>query len=424
MLLKKITQYIESQTVEIKDNYEKIKQVAMIASNGDEEHSELIAKAYQKIGIHGSVSCHEAHGNESTLEIVDGMNIDRGYLSQYFVNTREKTVCELENPFVLLYDKKISSSRSIVKALDECVRQSRALLIIAEDVEGEALSTLVINKLRGVIKVCAIKAPGFGDRRNEILEDIAILTGGKVISADKGEVIDNIEDWSHFFGSAQSIIVDKDETVIVDGRGNKEDIKGRIEVIASLIKSSTSDYETEKLSERMAKLGNGIAKINIAATTETELKERKDSMEDASHAARSSINDGIISGSGVCTIRGADSIVIDPKWHVDFQKGVKTIQKAATSITSNILQNACVSDQVVIDQIRRNADKNYGYNVRTGQYCNLYESGVIGPAKVEILVITVSLSIAKKILQSMVIITDKPSETPEQPAMNPQMMGY
>lgn len=415
-----ITKYIQDNTTSIKGNFNKVKQIAMVSSNGDIKHAEFIAEAFEKIGQSGSVSCHESHSNESTLEIVKGMSLDRGYSSQHFITNKTKQICELDDPVIMIYNEKISSSKNLVKFLESCLQKNKPILIIAEDVSGEALSTLAFNNLRGIIKVCTIKAPGFGDRRIDILEDIAILTGGKVISPDKGDAIENISDWDQFLGSAKTITIGKDSTIIVDGAGDKQDISIRINMLDEQIKSSTSEYDKEKLIERRAKLLAGVAKINVSAPTETELKERKDRVEDAIHATKSAVENGVVIGSGLSIARGALSIKIDKNQHDDFIKGMKVIQSSANAILRQIFDNAYIENPaVVIDNILKNDNKNYGYNVRTRQYCDMYETGVIDPANVVIHIVNVAHSVAKNILQSMVVISERKEEQPTQMPQQP-----
>lgn len=406
--------YIQNRTVMIKGNAEKVKQIAMIASNGDEKYAQFIATAYEKIGKYGSISCHEGHGNEPKLEMVEGMTLDRGYVSQYFVTKTDKMVCELENPFILIYDKKISSFQSMLKPLDESVKHGRPLLIISEDLDGDALSHTVVNKLRGVIKVCAIKAPGFGERRSEMLEDIAILTGGKVISSEKGDLLENIENWGIYFGSAKTVTVGKDSTVIVDGNGCKDAIQERIMMIQNQFANSTSDYDREKLQERISKLSDGVAKINVSAPTESEMKETKDRVDDAIHATKSAVENGVVQGAGLCIARGARFVLsnINPlDYSSDYMRGVQAITRACDSIFLQILTNGYIDNSALImHNILSHQDENYGYDVRNNVYGDMYNMGIIDASNVVRTIVQVAYSVSKNILQSMVIVADKKEE--------------
>ncbi len=397
-----------------------IAQVGAISANNDAEIGNLIADAMEKVGKDGVITVEEAKGLETTLETVEGMQFDRGYLSPYFVTDPERMEAVLEDAFVLIHDKKISSMKDLLPILEKVAQQGRPLLIIAEDVEGEALATLVVNKLRGTLRVCAVKAPGFGDRRKAMLQDIAILTGGQVISEEVGFKLENavLSD----LGTAKRIVVDKDNTTIVDGAGDPEKIKGRIEEIRVAIDKSTSDYDREKLQERLAKLAGGVAVIHVGAATETEMKEKKARVEDALHATRAAVEEGIVPGGGVALLRAQaklrDFKVEDPEEQV----GVDIIRRAIEEPLRQISANAGVEGSIVVERVRESKDVNFGYNAQTDTYEDLVEAGVIDPTKVTRTALQNAASIASLLLTTECVVVEKPEEE-KAPAMPGGGMG-
>jgi len=381
-----------------------IAQVGAISANNDKQIGELIAEAMEKVGKDGVITVEEAKSTETTLEVVEGMQFDRGYLSPYFITDPDSMHAELEDTYVLIHDKKISSMKDLLPVLEKIAQTSKPLLIVAEDIDGEALATLVVNKLRGTLKVCAVKAPGFGDRRKAMLQDIAILTGGKVISEELGFKLENavISD----LGQAKKITVDKDNTTIVEGAGQSEDIKGRIESIRRQIEDTTSDYDREKLQERLAKLAGGVAVINVGAATETEMKEKKARVEDALHATRAAVEEGIIPGGGVAFLRVIPSFD-NLKLAGDEAVGANIIRKALEAPIRNISENAGVEGSIVINKIREK-EGSYGYNADTDEYVDLYQAGVIDPTKVARSALENAASISSLLLTTEAMVTDKP----------------
>jgi len=397
-----------------------IAQVGTISANNDSEIGNLIADAMEKVGKDGVITVEEAKGLETTLETVEGMQFDRGYLSPYFVTDPERMEAVLEDALVLIHDKKISSMKDLLPILEKVAQAGRPLLVIAEDVEGEALATLVVNKLRGTLKVCAVKAPGFGDRRKAMLQDIAILTGGQVISEEVGFKLENavLSD----LGRAKRIVVDKDNTTIVDGAGDPEKIKGRIEEIRVSIDKSTSDYDREKLQERLAKLAGGVAVIHVGAATETEMKEKKARVEDALHATRAAVEEGIVPGGGVALLRAQaklrDFKVEDPEEQI----GVDIIRRAIEEPLRQIAANAGVEGSIVVERVRESKDVNFGYNAQTDTYEDLVEAGVIDPTKVTRTALQNAASIASLLLTTECVVVEKPEEE-KSPAMPGGMGG-
>jgi chaperonin GroEL len=384
-----------------------IAQVGTISANNDKEIGNLIAEAMEKVGKDGVITVEEAKGLETTLETVEGMQFDRGYLSPYFVTDPEKMEAVLEDPYILIHDKKISAMKELLPLLEKTAQSGKPLLIIAEDVEGEALATLVVNKLRGTLKVCAVKAPGFGDRRKEMLRDIAVLVGGQVISEELGFKLENttLSD----LGRAKRVVVDKDNTTIVDGKGKPDDIKGRIAEIRAAIEKSTSDYDREKLQERLAKLSGGVAVINVGAATETELKEKKARVEDALHATRAAVEEGIVPGGGVALIR-AQSALDKLKGTEDEKIGVEIVRRALEEPIRMIAQNAGAEGSIVVARVKESKDKNFGYNAATDVYEDLVKAGVIDPTKVTRTALQNAASIAGLLLTTECVVVEKKEE--------------
>jgi chaperonin GroEL len=386
-----------------------IAQVGTISANNDKEIGNLIAEAMEKVGKDGVITVEEAKGLETTLETVDGMQFDRGYLSPYFVTDPEKMEAVLDDPYILIHDKKISAMKELLPVLEKVAQSGRPMLIIAEDVEGEALATLVVNKLRGTLKVAAVKAPGFGDRRKEMLRDIAVLTGGQVISEELGFKLENAT--LNDLGRAKRVVVDKDNTTIVDGKGKESDIQGRINEIKSAVEKSTSDYDREKLQERLAKLSGGVAVINVGAATETEMKEKKARVEDALHATRAAVEEGIVPGGGVALIRaqaGLDRI----KGTDDEKIGVEIVRRALEEPIRMIAQNAGAEGSIVVGRVKESKEKNFGYNAATDAYEDLVRAGVIDPTKVTRTALQNAASIAGLLLTTECVVVEKKEDKP------------
>ncbi|MEI8033397.1 MAG: chaperonin GroEL [Chlorobiaceae bacterium] len=398
-----------------------IAQVGTISANNDPEIGELIAEAMDKVGKDGVITVEEAKGMETELKVVEGMQFDRGYLSPYFVTNSETMEAELEDPLILIHDKKISNMKELLPILEKSAQSGRPLLIISEDIEGEALATLVVNKLRGTLRVCAVKAPGFGDRRKAMLEDIAILTGGTVISEEKGYKLENAT--INYLGSAARVTIDKDNSTIVEGKGTAEEIKARINEIKGQIEKSTSDYDTEKLQERLAKLSGGVAVLNIGASTEVELKEKKARVEDALHATRAAVQEGIVVGGGVALIRaikGLDSAVADNE---DQKTGIEIVRRALEEPLRQIVANTGTTDGAVVLERVKAGTGDFGFNARTEQYENLVEAGVVDPTKVTRSALENAASVAGILLTTEAAITDIKEEKSDMPAMPPGGMG-
>lgn len=412
-----IVDSIKKQSVEVGDDISRIEHVAKISANGDETIGKLIAEAMEKVKKEGVITVEEAKGMETTVEVVEGMQFDKGYISPYFVTDTEKMLVDFENPYILIYDKKISTLKEILPILEPVAQSGRGLLIIAEDIESEALTTLVVNRLRGALKIAAVKAPGFGDRRKAMLEDIAILTGGTVISEETGLSLESAT--MEMLGSAEKVTINKDSTTIVNGAGDAEAIAGRVQVIKSQIEASTSDYDKEKLQERLAKLSGGVAVLYVGAPSEVEMKEKKDRVEDALSATRAAIEEGTVPGGGVAYIRASkalDELVGDTD---DETTGIQIIRRAIEEPLRQILANAGKEGAVVIQKLREN-EGDYGYNARTDKYEHLTESGVIDPAKVARVALENAASIAGMFLTTECVITDIPEENPP---MMPQPGG-
>jgi chaperonin GroEL len=393
--------------------------VGAISANNDSEIGNLIADAMDKVGKDGVITVEEAKGTETTLEVVEGMQFDRGYLSPYFVTNPDEMEAELEEPLILIHDKKIASMKDLLPVLEKVAQMGKALLVIAEDVEGEALATLVVNKLRGTLKVCAVKAPGFGDRRKAMLEDIGVLTGGRVISEEAGFKLENavLSD----LGKAKKVVIDKDNTTIVEGAGKTEDIKGRISQIKKQIEVTTSDYDKEKLQERLAKLAGGVAVLKIGAATEVEMKEKKSRVEDALHATRAAVEEGIIPGGGVCLLR-AQAVVEGLKLEGDEAVGAKIIRRALEEPLRLIAENAGHEGSVVVNKVRENKAYNFGFDAQAEEYCDLAEAGIIDPTKVVRIALENASSVGSLFLMTDAAIYEK-KEKEKAPPMPPGGMG-
>ena len=394
---------LEKQTTKVGNSSEMIKQVAAISSNNDDLIGELIAKAFGKVGKEGVITVEESKGTETYVEVVEGMQFDRGYLSPYFVTDTEKMQTELENPMVLLYDKKISSMKDLLPILEPVAQQGKSLLIIAEDVDGEALATLVVNKLRGSLKIAAVKAPGFGDRRKAMLEDIAVLTGGTVISEERGFTLENAT--IDMLGSAETITIDKDNTTIVNGLGEKDNIKGRVNQIKAQIESTTSDYDKEKLQERLAKLAGGVAVLYVGAASEVEMKEKKDRVDDALHATRAAVEEGIVAGGGVALVRAIEVLKTLTTDTLDEATGINIVAKAIESPLRTIVENAGGEGSVVINKVLE-GKKNFGYDAKTGTYVDMLKAGIIDPKKVTRIALENAASVAGMILTTECALID------------------
>ncbi|MFL5475985.1 MAG: chaperonin GroEL [Gemmatimonadales bacterium] len=396
-----------------------ITQVGTISANNDREIGNLIAEAMGKVGKDGVITVEEAKGLETTLETVDGTQFDRGYLSPYFVTDPEKMEAVLDDPYILIHDKKVSSMKELLPLLEQVAQNGKPMLLIAEDVEGEALATLVVNKLRGTLKVVAVKAPGFGDRRKEMLRDIAVLTGGQVISEELGLKLENVT--LEGLGRAKRVVIDKDNTTIIDGKGKAEEIQGRIAELRGAIEKSTSDYDREKLQERLAKLAGGVAIINVGAATETEMKEKKARVEDALHATRAAVEEGIVPGGGVALLR-AQSALDRIKGTEDEKTGVAIIRRALEEPIRLIAENAGAEGSIVVSRVRESKDKNLGYNAATDSYEDLVKAGVIDPTKVTRTALQNAASIAGLLLTTECVLAEKRDDKPS-PAMAGGGMG-
>ena len=415
----KVVESIKSQSEEVGDDFEKIESVARISANNDSEIGQLIAEAMKKVKKEGVMTVEEAKGTDTTVEIVEGMQFDRGYISPYFVTNTEKMECEMENPYILIFDKKISSLKEMLPILEATAQSGRPLLIIAEDVDSEALATLVVNRLRGSLKICAVKAPGFGDRRKEMLEDIAVLTGGVVISEEKGLKLDGAT--IDMLGRAEKVTVDKENTTIVNGLGNKDAIASRVAQIKAQIEKTTSDYDREKLQERLAKLAGGVAVLYIGAASEVEMKEKKDRVDDALSATRAAIAEGIVPGGGVAYIRAIPSLEGMKGDNDDETTGIEIVKRAIEEPLRQIVDNAGVEGAVVVQKVK-DGKGDFGYNARTNTYENFFAAGVIDPAKVTRVALENAASIAGMFLTTECVIADKKEENPA-PMPAPGMGG-
>ena len=402
-----VVEHLKKQSQTVGDNNEKIEQVASISANNDATIGKLIAEAMQKVGKEGVITVEEAKGTDTTVEVVEGMQFDRGYISPYFVTNSEKMEVELENPYILIYDKKISSMKDILHILEKVAQSGRPLLIIAEDLDGEALATLVVNKLRGTLKVAAVKAPGFGDRRKEMLQDIAVLTKGIVISEEQGYKLENAD--LTYLGEASSVTIDKDNTTVVGGKGEKKDITARVNQIKAQIETTTSDYDKEKLQERLAKLSGGVAVLYIGAATEIEMKEKKDRVDDALHATRAAVEEGIVPGGGVAYIRAIESLEGLKGLNDDETTGVQIVRRAVEEPLRQIVVNSGIEGSIVVQKIKE-GKADFGFNARTEVYENLFAAGVIDPTKVARIALENAASIAGMLLTTECVISDKPKK--------------
>jgi chaperonin GroEL len=398
---------LKKQSQSVGEDNKKIKQVASISANNDEVIGTLIADAMAKVGKDGVITVEEAKGTETEMKTVEGMQFDRGYLSPYFVTNADKMEVELDSPYILIYDKKISSMKELLPVLEKQVQTGKPLLIIAEDLDGEALATLVVNKIRGSLKVAAVKAPGFGDRRKAMLEDIAILTGGTVISEERGYKLENAD--LTYLGQAEKVVIDKDNTIVINGAGKSADIKARVSQIKAQVETTTSDYDKEKLQERLAKLSGGVAVLYVGAATEVEMKEKKDRVDDALHATRAAVEEGIVAGGGVAFIRAVDSLKDLKGDNEDENTGIAIIRRAIEEPLRQICQNAGIEGSIVVQKVKE-GKADFGYNARTDVYENLIGAGVIDPTKVGRIALENAASIAAMLLTTEVVLADDPEE--------------
>ncbi|MDD2243979.1 MAG: chaperonin GroEL [Dysgonamonadaceae bacterium] len=418
----KVVENLKEQAIEIGDDLHKIENIATISANGDENIGSLIAEAMQKVSKEGVITVEEAKGTETYVDVVEGMQFDRGYISPYFVTDTESMEVEFDNPLILIHDKKISTVKDLLPILEQTVKSGKGLLLIAEDVDSEALTTLVVNRLRGSLKVAAVKAPGFGDRRKEMLEDIAILTGGVVITEEKGLTLENAT--FEMLGTAEKITIDKDKTTIVGGAGDKDAINARISQIRAQIEKTTSDYDREKLQERLAKLAGGVAVLYVGAASEVEMKEKKDRVEDALSATRAAVEEGTVPGGGVAYIRAIEALEGMKGVNEDETTGIEIVKRAIEEPLRQIVANSGKEGAVVVQKVREGKG-DYGYNARTDTYENLIQTGVIDPAKVSRVALENAASISGMFLTTECVITDKKEENPAPaPQMNPGGMGY
>ena len=409
-----ITKDLEKQSKQVDNSSEKIKQVAAISANNDDTIGELIAQAFSKVGKEGVITVEEAKGMETYVDVVEGMQFDRGYLSPYFVTDSDKMIADLENPYILLFDKKISNLQEILPILEPVAQSSRPLLIIAEDVDGQALATLVVNKLRGGLKIAAVKAPGFGDRRKAMLEDIAVLTGGTVISEERGFTLENAD--LSMLGTAETVTVDKDNTTIVNGSGDTETIKARINQIKAQIETTTSDYDKEKLQERLAKLAGGVAVLYVGAASEVEMKEKKDRVDDALHATRAAVEEGIVAGGGVALVRTKAVLEAITTENLDETTGVQIVNKAIEAPLRTIVENAGGEGSVVINKVLE-GKKDFGYDAKSEAYVDMLKAGIIDPKKVTRIALENAASVAGMILTTECALIDIKEDTPAMPPM-------
>lgn len=405
--VEKVVESLGAQSKTIGSDKNKIEQVASVSANNDTTIGKLIAEAFGKVGKEGVITVEEAKGTDTTVEVVEGMQFDRGYISPYFVTNSEKMEAELQNPYILIYDKKISAMKDILHILEKVAQGGRPLLIIAEDLEGEALATLVVNKLRGTIKVAAVKAPGFGDRRKEMLQDIAILTKGIVISEEQGYKLEGAD--LSYLGTAASVTIDKDNTTIVGGKGKKEDITARVNQIKAQIETTTSDYDKEKLQERLAKLSGGVAVLYVGAATEVEMKEKKDRVDDALHATRAAVEEGIVPGGGIAYIRAVESLEKLKGANEDETTGVAIVKRALEEPLRQIVANSGLEGSIIVQKVKE-GQADYGFNARTEKYENLFRAGVIDPTKVSRIALENAASIAGMLLTTECVIADKPKK--------------
>ena len=404
-----ITDELNKQTKQVGNSSEKIQQVASISANNDSTVGNLIAKAFEKVGKEGVITVEEAKGTDTYVDVVEGMQFDRGYLSPYFVTNADKMITELENPYILLFDKKISNLQEILPILEPVSQSGKALLIIAEDVEGQALATLVVNKLRGGLKIAAVKAPGFGDRRKAMLEDIAILTGGTVVSEERGFSLENAD--LSMLGTAETITIDKDNTTIVNGAGKASEIKARVSQIKAQIETTTSDYDKEKLQERLAKLAGGVAVLYVGAASEVEMKEKKDRVDDALHATRAAVEEGIVAGGGVALVRTKDKLAKLKSENADETTGIQIVHKAIEAPIRTIVENAGGEGSIVIAKVIDSKD-NMGYDAKNEEYVDMLKAGIIDPKKVTRIALENAASVAGMILTTECAVIDIKEDSP------------
>tara|TARA_B100000886_G_scaffold340532_1_gene310903 strand:- start:2510 stop:4141 length:1632 start_codon:yes stop_codon:yes gene_type:complete len=409
-----VVENLKSQSQEVGDSIEKIQQVGAISANNDNAIGTLIAEAMDKVKKEGVITVEEAKGTDTYVEVVEGMQFDRGYLSPYFVTNSEKMLADLDSPYILLYDKKISNMKDLLPVLEPAAQSGKPLLIIAEDVDGEALATLVVNKMRGSLKIAAVKAPGFGDRRKAMLEDIAILTGGTVISEERGFKLENAT--IDMLGTTEKVTIDKDNTTIVNGAGDKDNIMARVNQIKSQIESTTSDYDREKLQERLAKLAGGVAVLYVGAASEVEMKEKKDRVDDALHATRAAVEEGIIPGGGVALVRAADELNQLKGDNADETTGIQIVTRAVEEPLRQIVANAGNEGSVVVSKVKE-GKADYGYNAKQEVYENMFEAGIIDPTKVTRVALENAASVAGMLLTTECVLADIPEETPPMPPM-------
>ena len=416
----RVVESLKGQSQTVGNDTKKIEQVAAISANSDAEIGKLIATAMSKVGKEGVITVEEAKGTDTTVDVVEGMQFDRGYISPYFVTNSEKMEVELQNPFILIYDKKISAMKDILHILEKVAQSGRPLLIIAEDLEGEALATLVVNKLRGTLKVAAVKAPGFGDRRKEMLTDISILTAGIVVSEEQGFKLENAD--LSYLGQATSVTIDKDNTIIVGGKGKKADITARVNQIKAQIENTTSDYDREKLQERLAKLSGGVAVLYVGAATEVEMKEKKDRVDDALHATRAAVEEGIVPGGGVAYIRAVESLEKLKGANEDEATGIQIVKRAIEEPIRQIVANSGIEGSIVVQKIKEGKG-DFGFNARSEVYENLLKAGVIDPTKVTRVALENAASIAAMLLTTECVIADKPKPEAAHAHPAPDMGG-
>tara|TARA_B100000513_G_C11899780_1_gene185027 strand:- start:215 stop:1846 length:1632 start_codon:yes stop_codon:yes gene_type:complete len=409
-----IVENLKSQSQEVGDSIEKIQQVGAISANNDNAIGSLIAEAMDKVKKEGVITVEEAKGTDTYVEVVEGMQFDRGYLSPYFVTNTEKMLADLDTPYILLYDKKISNMKDLLPILEPAAQSGKPLLIIAEDVDGEALATLVVNKMRGSLKIAAVKAPGFGDRRKAMLEDIAILTGGTVISEERGFKLENAT--IDMLGTTEKVTIDKDNTTIVNGAGDKDNIMARVNQIKAQIESTTSDYDREKLQERLAKLAGGVAVLYVGAASEVEMKEKKDRVDDALHATRAAVEEGIIPGGGVALVRAADALNQLEGDNADETTGIQIVTRAVEEPLRQIVANAGNEGSVVVSKVKE-GKADYGYNAKQEVYENMFEAGIIDPTKVTRVALENAASVAGMLLTTECVLADIAEETPPMPPM-------
>ena len=416
--VKTVIENLSSQSQQVGDDNNKIKQIASISANNDDQIGDLIAQAMEKVKKEGVITVEEAKGTETHVDVVEGMQFDRGYISPYFVTDTEKMEAVLEDPFILIHDKKVSTMKDLLPLLEKTAQSGRPLLIIAEDVDGEALATLVVNKIRGSLKIASVKAPGFGDRRKEMLEDIAILTGATVVSEERGYKLENAD--LSYLGTAKTVTIDKESTTIVSGAGKKEDLKARVNQIKAQIEKTTSDYDKEKLEERLAKLAGGVAVLYVGAPTEVEMKEKKDRVDDALHATRAAVEEGIVAGGGVAFVRAIDSLNDLTGINEDENTGITIIRKSLEEPLRQIVANAGEEGAVIIQKVREGKD-DYGYNAATEVFENLFKAGVIDPTKVSRVALENAASIGGMLLTTECVLADEKEE--DAPAMPPMGGG-